>query len=448
MFRASVLKSASKRLTVAIQSRSFTNSGRALIHANKTTLSKTSEFIGNNAPFGVTTYSRPEMVLKKGKGSFLWDVEGKKYVDFSAGIAVTALGHSNPEVAKIMFEQANTLVHSSNLFYNLWTLKLSKELVEKTKQFGGMYNASQVFLCNSGTEANEAALKFARKYGTSISPKKTKFITFETSFHGRTFGSLSVTPNPKYQKPFAPLVPGVSVAKPGDIASVEKLISDETCGVIIEPIQGEGGVHPQNHEFLVSLKKLCSKHKALLIYDEIQCGLGRSGKLWAHAKLPKEGHPDILTMAKALGNGFPIGATMISKEVGDVIKVGDHGTTFGGNPLGARIGCYVLNQIATDEFLNNVQKKSELFKVKLNELKEKFPKNIKDIRGEGLILGLECTENPSAVIEKARELGLLVISAGGNVIRIVPPLNIPDEVIIDGLKILEKAMNETFVQKK
>ena len=448
MFRASVLKSASKRLTVAIQSRSFTNSGRALIHANKTTLSKTSEFIGNNAPFGVTTYSRPEMVLKKGTGSFLWDVEGKKYVDFSAGIAVTALGHSNPEVAKIMFEQANTLVHSSNLFYNLWTLKLSKELVEKTKQFGGMYNASQVFLCNSGTEANEAALKFARKYGTSISLKKTKFITFETSFHGRTFGSLSVTPNPKYQKPFAPLVPGVSVAKPGAIASVEKLISDETCGVIIEPIQGEGGVHPQNHEFLVSLKKLCSKHKALLIYDEIQCGLGRSGKLWAHAKLPKEGHPDILTMAKALGNGFPIGATMISKEVGDVIKVGDHGTTFGGNPLGARIGCYVLNQIATDEFLNNVQKKSELFKVKLNELKEKFPKNIKDIRGEGLILGLECTENPSAVIEKARELGLLAISAGGNVIRIVPPLNIPDEVIIDGLKILEKAMNETFVQKK
>ncbi|QPG75354.1 acetylornithine aminotransferase [Brettanomyces nanus] len=401
-------------------------------------------FIDSNGKYAVTTYSRPTIVLEKGKGPYLWDLEGKKYIDFFAGIAVTALGHSNPEVAKIMFDQAKTLVHSSNLYHNLWTLELSKLLVEKTKQFGGMYNASKVFLCNSGTEANEAALKFARKYGTSISSDKTEFITFENSFHGRTFGSLAVTPNPKYQKPFAPLVPGVSVATPGDISSVESLISDKTCGVIIEPIQGEGGVHPQSTEFLVALKKLCQKHKALLIYDEIQCGLGRSGKLWAHSRLPNEGHPDILTMAKALGNGYPIGATMITEDIESVLKVGDHGTTFGGNPLGARIGCYVLSQIADKEFLDNVEKKSELFKVKLNELKEKFPQHIKEVRGEGLILGVECNENPSPVVERARQLGLLVITAGGNVIRIVPALNIDDNVIIDGLKVLEKAMEEIY----
>lgn len=408
------------------------------------TSAKTTETIKNGAGYEVTTYSRPSMVLNKGKGSYLWDIDGNKYVDFYAGIAVTGLGHSNGKVADIMYDQAKTLVHSSNLYHNPWTLKLSKLLVQKTKQFDGMYNASEVFLCNSGTEANEAALKFARKYGTSISPDKTQFITFETSFHGRTFGALAVTPNPKYQKPFAPLVPGVSIAKPNDIASVEKVISDKTCAVIIEPIQGEGGVHPQKPEFLVALKKLCEKHKAILIYDEIQCGLGRSGTLWAHSKVPKEGHPDILTMAKALGNGFPIGATMVSKKVGDVMKVGDHGTTFGGNPLGARIGCYVLSQIADKEFLQNVQKKSEIFKVKLNELKEKFPKQIKEVRGDGLILGVECTQDPTPVVNRARELGLLVITAGGNVIRIVPALNIPDDTILEGLKILEQAMGDVF----
>ncbi|VEU23501.1 DEKNAAC104451 [Brettanomyces naardenensis] len=435
-------RSASK-LPCYCQRRFFSSAKVVLNDASKIS---SKAFINNNEHYAVTTYSRPQIVLKKGQGPYLWDVEDKKYIDFSAGIAVTALGHSNPEVAKVMFEQANTLVHSSNLYHNLWTLQLSKLLVEKTKEFGGMHDASRVFLCNSGTEANEAALKFARKYGTTISKEKTEFITFETSFHGRTFGSLAVTPNPKYQAPFSPLVPGVSVAKPNDIASVEKLISDKTCGVIIEPIQGEGGVHPMDHDFLIALKKLCKDHKALLIYDEIQCGLGRSGKLWAHAKLPKEGHPDVLTMAKALGNGYPIGATMITEDVESVLKVGDHGTTFGGNPLGARIGCYVLSQIATKEFLSDVEKKSELFKVKLNELVEKFPEQIKEVRGEGLILGLECFENPTAVVEKARDLGLLVITAGGNVIRIVPALNIDDSVIIDGIQILEKAMKEVYAK--
>jgi acetylornithine aminotransferase len=402
-------------------------------------LVSTSEYLSTHVPYAVTTYSRPDFVLTSAKGSYLYDLDQKKYIDFTAGIAVVSLGHSDPEIAKIMYDQASTLMHSSNLYHNLWTLELSKQLVEKTKQFNGMYNASKVFLCNSGTEANEAALKFARKHGKSLSESKTEFITFKTSFHGRTMGALSVTPNPKYQAPFSPLIPGVHVATPNDIESVKKLINENTCGVIIEPIQGEGGVHPMNVDFLVELKQLCKKNNAVLIYDEIQCGMGRSGALWAHSKLPKEAHPDILTMAKALGNGFPIGATMITEDVESVLKVGDHGTTFGGNPLGARIGCNVLGRIANDEFLNNVNEKSSLLKAKLGELKSKYSDFIVDVRGQGLILGVECKEDPSKIVERAKDLGLLIITAGGNVIRFVPPLNIEDETLEEGVSILDQA---------
>ncbi|CDK26142.1 unnamed protein product [Kuraishia capsulata CBS 1993] len=401
-------------------------------------------YIAERDPFTVTTYSRPNIVFEKGKECYLWDIEGNRYIDFSAGIAVTALGHSHPGVAKILCDQSQTLVHSSNLFHNLYTGELSKNLVEATKESGAMHNAARVFLANSGTEANEAALKFARKHGTQISADKIEFITFEKAFHGRSMGALSVTPNPKYQGPFSPLVPGVKVAKPDDIKSVEALISDKTCGVILEPIQGEGGVRPMDKDFLLKVRELCTKHKALLIYDEIQCGLGRTGSLWAHGKLPKEAHPDILTMAKALGNGYPIAATMITEDVEAALQVGDHGTTYGGNPLGARVGAYVLEQVKQKDFLEKVEQKSELFKVKLNELREKFPENIKEVRGEGLLLGLEFTSDPTKITELARDKGLIVITAGGNVIRFVPALNIADDVIIEGLKVLEEAIEEAF----
>lgn len=406
----------------------------------------TSEYLTSHTPYAVTTYSRPEFVLTSAKGSYLYDLDQKKYIDFTSGIAVVSLGHSDPEIAQIMFDQASTLMHSSNLYHNPWTLELSKQLVEKTKQFDGMHNASRVFLCNSGTEANEAALKFARKHGKSISETKTEFITFKTSFHGRTMGALSVTPNPKYQAPFAPLIPGVHVATPNDIESVKALINENTCGVIIEPVQGEGGVHPMDVDFLVQLKKLCKDNKAVLIYDEIQCGMGRTGTLWAHSKLPKEAHPDILTMAKALGNGFPIGATMITEDVEEVLKVGDHGTTFGGNPLGSRIGCNVLGRIADEGFLASVNAKSEFLKKQLTKLQEKFPDQIVEIRGQGLILGLECKEDPSKIVEKARELGLLIITAGGNVIRFVPPLTIEEDALEEGVNILTKAFEEVVTK--
>ncbi len=328
------------------------------------------------------------------------------------------------------------------MYHNLWTNRLSRELVETTRESGGMHDASRVFLANSGTEANEAALKFARKYGKTIDESKTEFITFTNSFHGRSMGALSVTPNPKYQSPFAPLIPGVHVAEP-TLESISKLINDKTAGVIIEPIQGEGGVRPVPTEFLIELKKLTKKHNALLIFDEIQCGLGRSGRLWAHGKLPKEAHPDIVTMAKALGNGFPIGATMITENVEKALKVGDHGTTYGGNPLGARVGSYVLSQVSDKGFLQNVSTKSELFRKELNSLKEEVDE-IVEVRGEGLLLGVQFKSDPSKIVDAARERGLLVITAGGNTVRFVPALNIEEDVIKEGLAIFKDAVKAVF----
>jgi acetylornithine aminotransferase len=406
--------------------------------------SATGKFITTiSKPYTVTTYARPNLILTHGKGSLLYDLEDRKYIDFSAGIAVTALGHSHPEVTKIMADQAGTLIHCSNLFYNLPAGELANKLIENTKASGGMEHASRVFLCNSGTEANEAALKFARKYGKSINEDKIEIITFENSFHGRSMGALSVTPNPKYQQPFAPLIPGVQVAQPGDIESVKKLISkDKTCAVIVEPIQGEGGVNELSEEFMTELRKVCDENDTLLIFDEIQCGLGRSGKLWAHSHF-KNAHPDILTMAKALGNGFPIGATMISEKVESALSVGDHGTTYGGNPLASRIASYVLDTVSDAKFLLAVNAKGERFQKGLQKLAEKYSDYVIKAKGKGLLVGLQFKPEVDIgqIVAIARQHGLIVISAGMNVVRIVPALNIPDELIDEGLEILDKSID-------
>lgn len=396
-------------------------------------------------PYTVTTYARPNLVLTKGKGSYMYDLEDREYVDFTAGIAVTCLGHSNEEVTKIIANQALTLMHCSNLYYNLPAGDLANKLIVKTIDAGGMADAQRVFLCSSGTEANEAALKFARKYGKSISEEKTEIIAFQNAFHGRTMGALSVTANPKYQQPFAPLIPGVHTADPSDIKSVEKLISKEkTCAVIIEPIQGEGGVNSVDLEFLKQLKELCAKNDVVLIFDEIQCGLGRTGQLWAHCALPKEAHPDIVTMAKALGNGFPIGAVMISEKIESKLQVGDHGTTYGGNPLGASIGSYVVDQVSDADFLANVKASSDKFVDALTKIADENPDKVVGIKGRGLLLGLQLKSSvdATAVVNKCRSYGLLVITAGGNVIRLVPALNIPSEAISKGMDILAQAIKE------
>lgn len=417
---------------------------REVTHPDPNDDSHTGQYVNTiTKPYTVTTYARPNLVLTHGKGSHLYDLENRQYIDFMAGIAVTSLGHANSEITEIIANQANTLVHCSNLYHNMHAGELANKLVTKTVNSGGMKDAQRVFLCNSGTEANEAALKFAKKYGKTFSDDKIEMICFENGFHGRTLGALSVTANSKYQAPFAPLVPGVKVAKPNDLESVEKLISKEkTCAVIIEPIQGEGGVTVMDTEFMVGLRKLCDDNDVILIYDEIQCGLGRSGTFWAHSQLPEEAHPDIITIAKTLGNGFPIGATVITEKVEKVLKVGDHGTTYGGNPLGARVGTYVVEKVSDKEFLEGVNDKSERFVKGLNKIANKYPDHITEVKGKGLILGLQFASSVDVgnVVQKCRDHGLLVISAGMNVLRLVPALNIPDELIEEGLQILEDSI--------
>lgn len=396
------------------------------------------------SPYTATTYNRPNLVFTHGKGSLLYDLENTEYIDFVAGIAVTALGHSNTDISNIIQNQASTLMHCSNLYHNLHAGELCNKLVTRTISTGGMHDAERVFLCNSGSEANEAALKFARKWAKSISKDKYEIINFENSFHGRTMGAVSATANKKYTEPFAPLVPGIKTAIPNDIESVKALISKEkTCAVIIEPIQGEGGVTEINQEFLINLKQLCVENEVVLIYDEIQCGLGRSGKFWAHSNLPPEAHPDIVTMAKALGNGFPVGATMINDKVEKQLAFGDHGTTYGGNPLAAKVGSYMVDRLSDKEFLQEVESKSEMFTTGLTEIAGKYPDSI-TVKGKGLLLGLQFNESIDigAIIQTCRQNGLLVLSAGMNVIRFVPALNIPNDLIEEGLSILAKSIDE------
>ncbi|KAF4851772.1 Acetylornithine aminotransferase [Colletotrichum siamense] len=407
--------------------------------------SPSAALVREHAPYMVATYARPPPVFVKGQGSVLWDVDNRQYLDFTAGIAVNALGHCDPEITKLMTEQGSTLMHASNLYYNPWTGALSKLLVEKTLEAGAMHDANSVFVCNSGSEANEAAIKFARKAAKVSNPGSDKFevVSFNNAFHGRTMGSLSATHNPKYQEPFAPMLPGFKLGKFNDVSAINATVTEKTCGVIVEPIQGEGGVTPASDDFLIALAKRCREVGAVLIYDEIQCGLSRTGTFWAHTHLPKEAHPDIITTAKALGNGFPIGATVVNKNVADKIKVGDHGTTFGGNPLACRLAHNIVSRLADPALQKGVTAKAAIFKTRFDALRERFPDLIQEVRGRGLILGLQLTQDPTPIVKAARERGLLIITAGTNTLRFVPPLTITEKEIQQGLDILEEAIAVT-----
>lgn len=341
------------------------------------------------------------------------------------------------------------MIHTSNLYHNPWTGELSKLIVNETRASGGMQAASKVFVCNSGSEANEAAIKFARKVGKIREPAGTKveIVSFQNSFHGRTMGSLSATPNPKYQKPFSPMIPGFKYGVYNDEASIKDLVTKNTCGVIIEPIQGEGGVNVATPTFLQALRDRCNEVGAVLIYDEIQCGLSRTGQLWAHQSLPPSAHPDILTTAKALGNGFPIGATIVTEEVAKKIVTGDHGTTFGGNPLACRLAHYVFSRLSDAELQKGVREKEKIFRAGFENLRNRFPELITEVRGRGLILGLQLSQDPTPIVTAARERGLLIITCGTNTLRFVPPLVISDDEISEGLAILEEAMSVVYEEK-
>ncbi len=390
------------------------------------------QIIKAESAYVLHTYNRPPVVFTQGKGLRLYDSEGNEYLDFTSGIAVTALGHSDEEWATAVTQQAAALTHVSNLYHTAPQVELAQKLVKNSF-------ADKVYFCNSGAEANEAAIKFARKVAKTISQSpNTKFniVAFSGGFHGRTAGALSVTWKEKYRTPFEPLLPGVTFATFNDLASAEAAIDDDTCAVIVEPVQGEGGVHPAAPEFLQGLRALCDAHDALLIFDEVQCGLGRTGRLWAHQAYGVE--PDVMTLAKPLAGGLPIGAALLRQKVADVIQPGDHGSTFAAGPLVCAAANVVFDRVNRPEFLAQVRQNGEYLQHRLQMLESD---KIVDVRGAGLLVAADLTTEAAPVIAKARENGLLVISAGENTLRLAPALTVNRDEIDTAVSILETCLD-------
>jgi succinylornithine aminotransferase len=376
----------------------------------------------------IPTYVPAPFIPVTGKGSVIVDQEGKEYIDFAGGIAVNSLGHANEKLKKVLNEQADSLWHLGNGYTNEPVLKLAKKLVESTF-------ADKAFFCSSGAEANEAALKLARKYAhDNHSPAKNQIISFKNSFHGRTLFTVSAGGQPKYSQDFAPLPVGIKHVGFNDLEAAKALIGTDTCAVIVEPIQGEGGVVTAEPEFLQGLRELCDQYDALLIFDEVQTGVGRTGHLYAYMHYGVQ--PDVLSTAKSLGGGFPIGAMLTTNKFASTFSVGTHGTTYGGNPLGAAVGNVVLDEINQPVFLQGVKDRHALFSLRLDEINERF-KLFKEVRGLGLLIGCELIEEHQGqaknISNLAAQQGLLCLIAGLNVIRFAPALNIPLEDIELGL---------------
>jgi acetylornithine/N-succinyldiaminopimelate aminotransferase len=394
----------------------------------------TQDWIKLDAKYIISTYAGKSVAFSHGKGCKLWDVEGKEYIDFLSGIAVNGLGHSHPKLVKAIQEQAANLIHTSNLYLIPNQIELAKILVENS--FPG-----KCFFCNSGAEANEAAIKFARKYGHSKRPDKDEIITMSGSFHGRTYGALTATGQEKFHKGFEPLVPGFKYAKFNDAKSVENLVTGKTCAIMIEPIQGESGVNPAKEEFLKQIRLLCDENDILLILDEVQCGMGRTGKLFAYEYYGIT--PDMITLAKSLGGGIPIGAVIANEKVSSCISPGNHAATFGGNPLATKAAVATLKIMFEDNLIKNAELMGNYFKDKLNGLKNKYG-FIREVRGKGLMLGMEINPIPNGakgILQKCIDKGLLIGTAGENVLRFLPPLIVQKKEIDKGLKILEEILN-------
>lgn len=379
------------------------------------------------------TYNRFQIVLEKGQGVRLYDAEGKEYLDFAAGIAVFALGYNNPEYTQALKDQIDKLIHTSNLYYNVPMIEAAEKLVKAS-------GLSKVFFTNSGTEAVEGAIKVARKYAyLKDGCTDHEIIAMEHSFHGRSLGALSVTGNAHYQEPFKPLIGGVKFAKFNDLESVEAQITDKTCGIILETVQGEGGIYPADSEFLQGLRKICDEKDILLILDEIQCGMGRTGSMFAFQDYGVM--PDVITCAKALGCGVPVGAFVLNEKTAAASLVpGDHGTTYGGNPFACAAVSKVFDLFEKEKVVEHVQKVAPYLEEKLDILVDKYD-FIAARRGKGLMQGLVLEGKPvGEVVTKAIENGLLVISAGSNVLRLVPPLVITEADVDEMIEKLEKSL--------
>lgn len=387
----------------------------------------------------VPNYAPGKIIPVKGEGSRIWDQTGREYIDFAGGIAVNALGHAHPALVKALTEQGQKLWHLSNVMTNEPAIALAKKLTDLTF-------ADKVFFCNSGAEANEAALKLARRHAfLKHGEEKHEIIATLSSFHGRTLFTVSVGGQAKYKEGFEPTPGGISHVPYNDLEALKAQISDRTAAVIVEPIQGEGGVTPATQEYLEGVRKLCDEHDALLIFDEVQSGVGRTGHLYAYEHYGVT--PDILSTAKALGGGFPIGAMLCTDEVAPSLAIGTHGSTYGGNPLASSVSLAVLNELTKPGVLDNVQKKADRYKAGLNALNEKYG-IFKEVRGLGLLIGAELVEEwhgkAKDFLAAALEEGLMMLVAGPNVIRFTPSLIIPDEDIDAGLAKLDTAIGKVL----
>ncbi|AEV67212.1 acetylornithine transaminase [Acetivibrio clariflavus] len=396
---------------------------------------KLNEIIEMDKKYYMNTFGdRTPVCFDYGKGINLWDIEGKKYYDFLGGIAVSAVGHSHPKLVNAIKTQAEKLIHCSNLYYIEPQVKLAKLLVENSC-------ADKVFFANSGAEANEGAIKLARIYFKKKGmPEKYEIITLEKSFHGRTLATIAATGQDKYQKPYSPLTPKFLKVPINDLEALEKAINGTTCAVMIEPIQGESGVNLTTIEYLQGVRKLCDEKGILLIFDEVQCGLGRTGKLFAYEHFGVE--PDIFTLAKALGGGFPIGALLAKDHVASAFEPGDHGSTFGGNPLACAAALAAMEIILSENLVENSEKMGNYLVEKLLELKNKHSL-IEEIRGKGLMVGIQLnSENAVEIKNKCFEKGYLVGSVGKNIIRLLPPLIISKEDIDGFISTLDGILSD------
>lgn len=377
------------------------------------------------------TYNRFPITLDRGDGVYLYDTDGKKYLDFMAGIAVSGLGYGNVELKNALKEQIDNLLHSSNLYYNTTCGKAAEAL----RRASGM---DRIFFTNSGAEANEGALKAARKYAWQKKSGRFEFIAMKDSFHGRTMGALSVTEHPAYREPFEPLIPGVSFAEFNNLESVKKLVNEKTCGIIVEPVQGEGGINTATKEFMTGIRKLCDEEGILMICDEIQCGMARTGEMFAWQLYGTK--PDIMTMAKAIGSGVPVGAFAMTKAIAEAsLKPGDHGTTYGGNPLACAAVAKTLEIYEKQKLAAHVKEVGDYLEEQLKKLVEDYDCVVEQ-RGLGLIRGIKLSGPVGEVVKKAMEEGLLIISARSDVIRLVPPLVIGKEHVDEMIEKLRKVL--------
>lgn len=392
---------------------------------------KTNEWMEQTEESVLHTYNRYQIVLEKGDGAYLFDSDGNKYLDFAAGIAVCALGYNDPEYNEALKEQVDTLLHTSNLFYNEPLAQAGEKLIAAS----GM---SKVFFTNSGTEAIEGALKAARKYAYKKQTGRYEFIAMENSFHGRSMGALSVTGSDAYREPFEPLVPGVSFAEFNNLDSVKALVTSQTCAIILEPLQGEGGINVATEEFMAGIRKLCDDEGILMICDEIQCGMGRTGAMFAYQSYGTK--PDIIAMAKAIGSGMPVGAFAMMEAVAEFsLEPGDHGTTYGGNPLACMAVSKTIEIFEKKNMISHVQEIGAYLAEQLERLVQEKDCVIAR-KGKGLIQGIEISKPVGEVTNAALKEGLLVISARGNVIRLVPPLVIKKQHVDEMIDKLSKVL--------